>query len=50
MVTKSETFERWLDLIEFVEDHGGALSGESRDKFNELVIAYAQAIFGETTL
>jgi hypothetical protein len=36
----TNTHEAFLDLIDFVEDHGGALSGEQRDKLVPVVTDY----------
>jgi hypothetical protein len=43
----SKTSKAWYDIVEFVEDHGGSLGGEDRDKLNKIVLAYAVLVMSE---
>jgi hypothetical protein len=37
----SKRTDVWYDIVDFVEERGGALSGESRNELCRLVIKYA---------
>jgi hypothetical protein len=40
MKQRTPTQQSWEHLVDFVEQHGGALSGESRDELYRLTAAY----------
>jgi hypothetical protein len=48
--TTHTTHGAFLDLIDFVEEHGGAISGEQRDKLWKLAMRLAWTCDQETQI